>query len=81
LIAVRTNESERQRCLKLQRERAALYRRRRSLGAVCVTVELLQSEIDRLVALGLLENGERTSRVAISEALHVHFERTLGGEQ
>jgi hypothetical protein len=80
LIAVRVHSDEverRQRCLKLQRERGALYRQRRSLGARCVTIELLGGEVNQLVALGLLDNSARNNRVAITEALHAHLDRTL----
>jgi hypothetical protein len=81
MIAAQPEETERrQRVLKLQRERGALYRQRRSLGARCVAVELLGTEVERLIAFGSLEASERASRVAITEALHARLDRTLGAD-
>jgi hypothetical protein len=59
-------------------ERMRLHRERRRQGLRCLTVELRETEIDALVRMRLLEKETRNDANAIIEALHAHFDRTLG---
>ncbi len=50
---------------------------RRREGLRCVTIELRETEIDVLVAKGLLKADARNDVFAVREALYSHFEATL----
>jgi hypothetical protein len=56
-----------------------LLRQRRKDGLYCVTVELHEREITRLVALGYLRRGSR-NRAALAKALHKLFDDVLAAD-
>jgi hypothetical protein len=58
-------------------ERMRRYRERRRDGRLCVTVEILQSEIDVLVRRGLLGQETRNDPIGIAGALYKLFKETL----
>jgi predicted N-formylglutamate amidohydrolase len=58
-------------------KRMHLYRERRRKGLRCLMIELRETEIDALVRMGLLRPEMRNDASAITEALYVHFDRTL----
>src|SRR5262245_15550539 len=51
-------------------ERMRLYRERRRRGLSCIKVQLRQSEVDALIACGLLEPADRQDRGVLAAALH-----------
>jgi hypothetical protein len=53
------------------------YRERRHDGRRCVTVEILESEIDALVRKGLLGGETRHDPIEIAGALYKLFEEIL----
>ena len=53
-------------------------RRRRSKGMRCCTLEIRDEEIAELVSRGLLADGDRTSRRAITKAMYAFLDNTLG---
>ena len=59
-------------------ERMRLHRERRRQGWRCFVIALHVTEIEALVAMGLLENEIRDNSQAVSEALGAHLDRTLG---
>jgi hypothetical protein len=59
-------------------ERMRRHRERRRDGLRCVVVELRETEIDELVRRKLLEADARNDLYAVRDALHAHFDRTLG---
>ena len=58
-------------------ERMRAHRKRRRLGLRCLTVQLFDTEVDALIAKGLLNADARNAPDAVREALHVFFERNL----
>jgi hypothetical protein len=58
-------------------ERMRRYRERKHDGRRCVTVEILESEIDALVRMGLLGRETRNDPIEIVDALYKLFEETL----
>jgi hypothetical protein len=58
-----------------------LSRKRRREGLRCIVVELRITEIDTLIAKGLLEAGAREDRQAVRKALYSFLDETLGNEQ
>ena len=58
-------------------ERMRRYRERRHNGRRCVTLEILQSEIDALVQKGLLGRETRNDPIEIVGALYKLLETTL----
>ena len=50
-------------------ERMRRYRERRRRGLSCIRVELRRSEVDALIAHGLLAPAERQDRGALAAAL------------
>jgi hypothetical protein len=58
-------------------ERMRLHRKRRELGLRCVLIELHDSEIDRLIAIGLLSSERRSDPEAIKAALYSVLDRSL----
>ena len=55
-------------------ERMRLYRERRRRGLSCVKVQLRRTEVDALIARGLLEPAERKDRSALAAALHRYLD-------
>ena len=55
-------------------ERSRLTRQRRSYGGCVVPVEIYETEIDQLVAAGLLSETEREDRMAIGRAIEKWME-------
>lgn len=55
-------------------ERMRRYRARRRRGLSCIKVQLRRSEVDALVASGLLEQTERQDRTALATALHRYLD-------
>jgi hypothetical protein len=51
-------------------ERMRRYRERRRRGLSCIKVELRRSEVDALIAHGLLQPAERQDRGALAAAFH-----------
>jgi hypothetical protein len=58
-------------------ERMRAHRNRRRAGLRCVVVQIRETEIDVLVRKGLLKPDACNDRIAIRDALHSHFDRTL----
>ena len=58
--------------------RMRAHRQRRREGLRCVVVQLRETEIDVLIRKGLLQADARNDVYAVRDALHVHFDRTLG---
>jgi hypothetical protein len=59
-------------------DRMRRYRQRRRNGMRCLMVELHEKEIDVLIGKGLLRPETRNDARAIVDAVHRHFDRTLG---
>jgi hypothetical protein len=59
-------------------ERMRAHRDRRRAGLRCVVVQLGETEIDVLIRKGLLKPDARNDLYALRNALHEHFDRTLG---
>jgi len=59
-------------------ERMRLHRERRRQGLRCLTIELRETEIDVLIAKGLLNSETRHDPGAVSEALYAHLDQSLG---
>ena len=59
-------------------ERMRLHRERRRKGLRCLLIELRKTEIDVLIRMGLLKPDTRNNRSAVSQALYVFLDRTLG---
>jgi hypothetical protein len=60
-------------------ERMHAHRKRRRAGLRCVTVELFEAEIDKLVQEGLLKVDARNDMNEVRKALHDYLDRTLSG--
>ena len=58
-------------------ERMRLHRERRRQGFRCLMIELHVTEIEALVAKGLLNSETRHDPGAVCEALYAHLEQTL----
>jgi hypothetical protein len=58
-------------------ERMRLHRERRRQGFRCLMIELHVTEIEALVAKGLLNSERRNDPGALYEALYAHLEQTL----
>ena len=58
--------------------RMRAHRQRRRDGLRCIVVQLRETEIDVLIGKGLLQADARNDPYAIRNALHAHFDRTLG---
>jgi hypothetical protein len=56
-------------------ERMRRYRERRRRGLSCIKVQLRRSEVDGLIASGLLEPTEQEDRRALAAALHRYLDR------
>ena len=59
-------------------QRMRAHRQRRREGLRCIVVQLRETEIDVLIRKGLLQADARNDVYAVRDALHVHFDRTLG---
>ena len=59
-------------------QRMRAHRKRRRAGLRCVVVQLRETEIDVLIRKGLLKADARNDLYAVRNALHEHFDRTLG---
>jgi hypothetical protein len=59
-------------------ERMRLHRERRRQGLRCLMIELRETEIDVLIAKGLLNSETRHDPHIVRQALHAHLDRTLG---
>jgi hypothetical protein len=57
------------------------HRQRRREGLRCIVVQLRETEVDVLIRKGLLKPDARNDPYAIRDALHAHFDRTLGAAQ
>ena len=55
-------------------ERMRLYRERRRRGLSCIKVQLRRSEVDALIACGLLEPADRQDRGVLAAALHRYLD-------
>jgi hypothetical protein len=53
-------------------------RQRRREGMRCLTIEMHDTEIERLIKLGLLSAGAREDQNEVVHAIHRFFDRTLG---
>lgn len=54
------------------------YRDRKREGLRLIQVLLRESEINALIYHGLLDEQSRSDTIAVTEALHGFFDRTLG---
>ena len=59
-------------------QRMRAHRQRRREGLRCIVVQLRETEIDELIRKGLLQADARNDVFAVRNALHAHFDRTLG---
>jgi hypothetical protein len=59
-------------------ERMRAHTERRRAGLRCVVVRLRETEVDVLIRKGLLSADARNNLYAVRDALHSHFDRTLG---
>jgi hypothetical protein len=55
-------------------QRMRRYRERRRRGLSCIKVQLRRSEVDGLIASGLLHPDERQNRIALATALHRYLD-------
>jgi hypothetical protein len=58
-------------------ERLRLHRERRRQGLRCLMIELRETEIDVLVAKGLLSSETRHDSHVVRQALYAHLDQTL----
>jgi hypothetical protein len=58
-------------------ERMRRYRERKHDGRRCVTLEILETEVDALVRRGLLGPDTRNDPIEIAGAIYKLFEETL----
>jgi hypothetical protein len=58
--------------------RMRLHRERRRHGLRCLMIELRETEIDVLVAKGLLNSETRHDPRVVRQALYAHLDQTLG---
>jgi hypothetical protein len=59
-------------------QRMHAHRQRRREGLRCLTIEIREAEIDKLIQKGLLKEDTRNDLHAIRNALYAHLDRTLG---
>ena len=59
-------------------QRMRAHRQRRREGLRCIVVQLRETEIDELIRRKLLQVDARNDVYAVRDALHAHFDRTLG---
>jgi hypothetical protein len=59
-------------------QRMRAHRQRRRDGLRCIVVQLRETEIDELIRRKFLQPDARNDIYAIRDALHAHFDRTLG---
>jgi hypothetical protein len=59
-------------------QRMRLHRERRRAGLRCLVIELRETEIDVLVAKGLLNSETRHDSHVVREALYAYLDQTLG---
>ena len=58
-------------------ERMRLHRERRRMGLRCLTIQVFETEIDRLIRNGFLNWEMRNDQIAIRDALHSFLDETL----
>jgi hypothetical protein len=58
--------------------RMRAQRQRRRAGLRCIVVQLRETEVDVLIRKGLLKPDARNDKNAVVQALHDHFDATLG---
>jgi hypothetical protein len=58
-------------------ERVKLFRNRRAKDILLVEIQLLPTERDRLISLGLLHKSRRSDKKAVVDALYAFFEKNL----
>ena len=58
-------------------QRVALSRRRKREDIVFVGIELLPTERDALIHIGLLDKVARNDKAAVRDALYAYFEKYL----
>jgi hypothetical protein len=61
-------------------QRVALSRRRKRKDIVFVGIELLPTERDALIRVGLLNKADRNDKIAVRDALYAYFEKYLDPE-
>jgi len=61
-------------------QRVALARRRKRKDIVFVGIEILPTERDALIRIGLLNKPDRNNKTAVRDALYVYFEKYLDPE-
>ena len=62
-------------------QRMRRYRERRRRGLSCIKVQLRRSEVDALIACGLLEPADRQDRGVLAAALHRYLDINPIGER
>ena len=63
-------------------QRMRVYRERRRRGLSCIKVQLRRSEVDALIACGLLEPADRQDRGVLAAALHRYLDiNPIGGRR
>jgi hypothetical protein len=60
--------------------RVALSRRRKRDDIIFVGIEMLPTERDELIRIGLLNKADRNSKIAVRDALYAYFEKYLDPE-
>ena len=55
-------------------QRMRRYRERRRRGLSCIKVQLRRSEVEALIACGLLQPAQRQDRNALAAALHRYLD-------
>jgi len=55
-------------------QRMRLYRERRRRGLLCIKVQVRRSEVEALIACGLLQPAQRQDRNALAAALHRYLD-------
>ena len=61
-------------------QRVKLARRRKSKDIVFIGIEILPTERDALIRMGLLNKATRNDKAAVRDALYAFFERCLDPE-
>jgi len=61
-------------------QRVALSRRRKREDIVFVGIEILPTERDALIRIGLLNKADRNNKIAVRDALYAYFEKHLDPE-
>jgi hypothetical protein len=61
-------------------QRVALSRKRKRKDIVFVGIEILPTERDALIRMGLLNKAERDDKTAVRDALYAYFEKYLDPE-